>query len=58
MPDLFNMTEASILAAADELALNIDASREDARRFYKETDIVAQVKAVLKRAGVDYNENR
>ena len=58
MPDLFDMTEESILAAADELALNIDAYRENARRFYKETDIVAQVKAVLKRAGVDYNENR
>jgi hypothetical protein len=53
-----DMTEESILAAADELALNIDAYRENARRFYKETDVIAQVKAVLKRAGVDYNENR
>ena len=52
MPDLFDLTEEAILAAADELALNIDAYRENARRFYKETDIVAQVKAVLKRAGV------
>ena len=58
MPDLFDMTKEAILAAADELALNIDAYRENARRFYKETDVIAQVKAVLKRAGVDYNENR
>ena len=53
-----DMTEESILAAADELALNIDAYRENARRFYKETDVIAQVKAVLKRTGVDCNENR
>ena len=58
MPDLFDMTEDAILAAADELALNIDAYRENARRSYKETDIIAQVKAVLKRAGVDCNENQ
>jgi len=44
-----DMTAESILAAADKLAANIDQYREAARRFYKNTDLNAQVRAVLER---------
>lgn len=47
---LCDMTEASILAAADKLVQNISTYQENARNFYQNTDVSAQIKAVLTRA--------
>ena len=51
MPDLFDMTEEAILAAADELVANIAEYRANAKAFYDKTDVVEQVKAVLSKVG-------
>lgn len=49
---LCDMTEESILFAADELIKNISTYRANARDFYRNTDVTAQIKAVLRRVGV------
>lgn len=41
------MTSDAVLAAADELVAHLDVYRENARHFYDQTDVVAEVKAVL-----------
>lgn len=46
---LCDMTEESILSAADELIQNISKYRENARTLYRDTDVVAQINAVLAR---------
>jgi len=43
------MGNALCWAAADKLAANIDRYREAAKRFYSDTDLAAQVGAVLGR---------
>ena len=52
-----DMTESSILAAADELVAHIAEYRSNAMQFYESTDVVGQVKAVIERAGYGNKES-
>lgn len=48
--ELCQMNEESILNAADKLVCNIEKYRDRALKFYKNTDVVSQIQAVLRKA--------
>ena len=50
---LCEMTTDAVLSAADDLIANIDTYRANARCFYEQTDVEAQIKVVLGRAMQD-----